>query len=276
VAKYENFSQFVNGKDTRNPDEFDELMREYRQTGSKDLRSSLITAHLGLVTTVARKLRGRGLDEDDLIQEGRIGLMDCIDNHYDPNKGGRNFKAYAVHYIRSEIFRAIQDHSRTIRLPVNQIEKSIRIKNDSEDYEKRYGRKPKMEELVGITSISLDGIEELLQYSEPISLDFTYEGGDENREARAVDTNSNKQIELISERDSLKRLLDRATGLTREERDLINEKYGLNGYVGFMTNEELGRAHGITGERIRQKMIKIRRKIRNANSRLIREESAKS
>lgn len=252
--------------------DFDELFREYLDTRDKSLKDKLIETHLPLVTAIAGHYTGylkhrRSLEFGDLIQEGRIGLMKCIDR-YDPNKENRNFRAYAIWWIRQSILNAIISKSRTIKLPVNQAIKSDRLNSESENYVKRHGRKPTIEQLAEISSLPVDSVEELLQFSDPISIDSTYDDGEEERGARAVDNRPQQQQETRenSEHDQqfLQKSLKKAN-LTPEEKEILYKKYGLNGFPYPRTNESLGEEYGITGERIRQKLFKIESKIKIAN-----------
>ena len=69
--------------------------------------------YLGLPSE--EKFMGRGVRLEDLVQEGNYGLLKAIE-HFDPEKGNR-FSTYAVWWIRQALIRAIQNHSRTIRIP---------------------------------------------------------------------------------------------------------------------------------------------------------------
>ena len=60
-------------------DEKIKLLKEIRETGSKDARDRLIKGNLRLVLSVIQRFTGRGEDIDDLFQIGVIGLMKAID-----------------------------------------------------------------------------------------------------------------------------------------------------------------------------------------------------
>jgi RNA polymerase primary sigma factor len=274
--------RYIDGKDMwHNSPEFDEMLRTYLQTHDSTLLNKLIKAHRPLVIDIANRYKGylkpSGiLDFDDLIQEGSIGLMTCIVDHYNPDKVGRNFYAYAISWIKQGILRAIADKNKTIRLPVNQVARFERLSAETEIYQKRYGRKPTIEELVKITDFPVESVKELLQYSEPISLDIKYSDGDIATDARAVDQRSQEKEETTIKRDSLREALLK-TELDEEERTLLFKRFGLNGYSGKRTLDELADEYGISHEGIRQRLQTIRRKIRIANGLIPpKEKSAKS
>lgn len=76
-----------------------------------------IADHLGLVHRVARRYVGLGIEYDDLVQAGMMGVLRARQT-YDAARG--RFSTYATPWIRQSIVREIQNHSRTIRLPVHQ------------------------------------------------------------------------------------------------------------------------------------------------------------
>lgn len=279
-------SRYIDGKDMwYNSPEFDEMLRTYLQTRDESLLNKLIKAHKPLVLDIANRYKGylkpRGILEfDDLIQEGNIGLMKCLVNHYDPNKEGRNFYSYAISWIKQGILSAIGNKNKTIRLPLHQVARFERLRTETEIYQKRYGRKPNVEELVKLTDIPFENVKELLQYSEPISLDIKYTDGDEERGARAVDNRTHEQREsrekLESVRQKLQEMIKKAN-LKKRDEEMYLKRHGLNGSAGCMTERELAKEYQITHQRVQQILQKTRRKIRIANGLISsKEKSAKS
>src|SRR5256885_121478 len=81
---------------------------------------------------------------EDLVQEGVIGLMAAI-ARYDPEKGYR-FSTYATHWIRQAIGRAIDNHSRLIRLPSHVSDALRKVERVRLLLARRLGRQPTMAE----------------------------------------------------------------------------------------------------------------------------------
>lgn len=83
------------------------LLREIRETGSKEARDRLIRGNLRLVLSVIQRFTGRGEDIDDLFQIGVVGLIKAI-NNFDLSKEVR-FSTYCVPMISGELRRYLRD-----------------------------------------------------------------------------------------------------------------------------------------------------------------------
>ncbi|MCK5246633.1 sigma-70 family RNA polymerase sigma factor [Candidatus Bipolaricaulota bacterium] len=96
------------------PNEEQTLARGMR-SGEDQARERLIVSNLRLVAKIAQEYTDVGLPLMDLIQEGNMGLIEAVDR-FDPDRGFR-LSTYAVHWIRRAILLAINNSSRTIRIP---------------------------------------------------------------------------------------------------------------------------------------------------------------
>jgi RNA polymerase primary sigma factor len=83
----------------------------------KKFKNTLIEKNLRLVVARAKKLRNKGLEFEDLIQEGNIGLMKAIDK-YDISKKTK-VATYATWWIDQSIRRAISNKGKTVRIPTH-------------------------------------------------------------------------------------------------------------------------------------------------------------
>ncbi len=102
---------------SKSPDrqEVEATAREYRRTKDLALRDRLISQHLYLVQTVARRFSGMGEPQEDLLQEGAMGLINAVDL-YDPDRGVQ-FSTYATHLVEGQIRHYLRDKGKLIKQP---------------------------------------------------------------------------------------------------------------------------------------------------------------
>jgi RNA polymerase sigma-B factor len=93
-----------------------ELLRQYQQTPSAELRNRLVSLNFGLVRReVHRCLHQCNETYDDLMQVGCMGLIRAVER-FDMTRG-HAFSSFAIPYIRGEIQHYLRDKSSTIRIP---------------------------------------------------------------------------------------------------------------------------------------------------------------
>jgi hypothetical protein len=102
------------------------------------LRRRVVELHLPHVNRVAARYLGRGLEMDDLVQEGSLGLLTAVER-FDRGRGLR-FWTYAIWWVRQSITRAVADKSRAIRLPAHRFESLMKIERQKELFEQENGR----------------------------------------------------------------------------------------------------------------------------------------
>ena len=220
--------------------------------GDKAARDKLLTSNMRFVIKIASQYLNKGLEYEDLISEGYLGLMKALD-HFDVSKG-YHFISYAVWWIRQSIMKAIVDFGRPIRLPVNKDAELTEIKRACHSVHP-HAKKSEEEELEEVAlklGMTKHHIREMLNISqEMISLDSPISG---DSDTALVDTVSAGTFtpEDAAIDASLKTEIDKAfVGLDKKSVEVLNMRYGLNGQ-GERTLKEVGEKMNLSRERVRQ------------------------
>lgn len=119
--------------------------------GDKRAREILTENNMGLVHSIARRFQNRGVEMEDLIQIGCIGLLKAIDK-FDPSYDVR-FSTYAVPMITGEIKRFLRDDG-MVKVSRSLKETAAKAYTVREELFLKEGKEPRMEEIareLGIT-----------------------------------------------------------------------------------------------------------------------------
>lgn len=236
------------------PDEEQELAKKVAE-GSVEAKNLFIAYNSRLVISIARHYLDRGMEFEDLIQEGNLGLMKAVDR-FDYRRGYK-FSTYASWWIRQSISRSIANNGRTIRLPIHAYEEVSRYRRVANYLYLKLNREATAAEIMAEMHINVDKYNEILINNNKVdSLNSEVNSGvdssgDELADFIADETQNVEEEVLASAlKDDINKVLD--SGILKEkEVQVIKMRYGLGGYQP-MTLEEVGKKYHVTRERIRQ------------------------
>lgn len=228
-----------------------EVELTYRaRRGDEQAKQQLINSNLRFVISIAKQYIHQGIDLEDLIMEGNIGLITAIDK-FDPMRGFK-LSTYAVWWIRQAILNALCEKGRSVRIPLNQVGMQQKVKRAIQQFVQKEERNPSVSELSEMLQLPEDKIEEAINHmSSEVSIDLPVgEDGDSCLADLLPSNMPSADSEINNEclQQDIQRLL---LVLDERSRDIIIKSFGLSG-LEPMSLDELGAKYDLSRERVRQ------------------------
>lgn len=242
----------------------EELIKIYQQ-GNKEVLESLILKNYKFIYYVIKKeklyLKSQ-MEEEDLFQEGLLGLKKAVDKY---EEGEGNFTTYAYYWVNQQIRRAIMDKGFLIRIPVHLQEKLVKIMN--------LRRKYQGEELIKKICEACNCTQERAwQYM--VLIENAYSLVSLNKKIKEDDDsylidfiigenskNPERELELNELHSAIEKALEVVCGKNKHYKEIIMKRYGLND-DNPLTLEEIGKELNVTRERIRQIQVKTEKRLK--------------
>ena len=246
-------------------DEQRKLIKEFQKGGAnaKSARDKMVMSNLALVSSIAQRYQNKGVDFEDLIQEGSLGLVTAIEK-YDTTKEVA-FSTYATFWIKQRITRCILNHKQNIRLPICVSQWLSAIDRSRNELRNRLKREPTYEEIADDTGIPLRTVKRCVDSSYSSNTQSLDMNIGEEKDTFLIDVIPDKEAvdpdEYVLETGTREILEEVFSSMKPRLVEILKLRYGLNG-DDPMTLDQIGQQIGLTRERIRQLEEKGLRQLR--------------
>ncbi len=198
------------------------------ERGDLEAKERMINSNLRLVVSQARRYQGHGLPMEDLVQEGMLGLIRAVEK-FDWRRGFK-FSTYGTLWIRQALQRGLQNHGRTIRLPVHVAQRQTKVRKVESDLSTKLGREPTDEEIAAEAKIDVDEVAELRELTRGLtSLDQPVGEDGETAFGDLLASDRPEPVEEVEEAERVGIISGAVAELPEPERNVIRLRFGLAG-----------------------------------------------
>jgi RNA polymerase sigma factor (sigma-70 family) len=241
-----------------------------------EVRNRFVEHNLKLVVVIAKDFSGMGLPLIDLIQEGNLGLLHAVEK-FDYRQGFK-FSTYGCWWIRQACIRAIQNKSRTVRLPTNIHQRLLRLRSVQAELSARLGRAPETAELCEALHVSEEQLEDLRSVDrKALSLEAPFSEWEDGTVADVIPAPDDPDLAHLIDRSRIAgEVADLFSELPKREQQVLRWRFGL-GRERPHTLQEIGHRFELSRERVRQiesaalAELRLRAEERGAGDRICRE-----
>jgi RNA polymerase sigma factor (sigma-70 family) len=212
-------------------------------------RAAMIESNLGLVHALAQAYRGRGVADDDLVQEGTVGLIQAVDR-FDPDRGVK-FSTYAAWWIRRALIDAL-GQARSIRMPAKAARSLSAVRRAETELRGPTSGSASDQAVAERTGLSAEPVRSLRAAARvTASLDEPVGEDGAPRAELVADPDPVDPWRHLEDLETSRRARALLKVLPRRQREVLVRRYGLaDGKV--QTHAQIAAALGIGDERSRQ------------------------
>lgn len=214
-------------------------------------RNRLVSENMGLVHACANRFRGRGVDYEDLVQSGCIGLLKAAEG-FDESRGFM-FSTYAVPAIIGEIKRIFRDGG-TVKVGRSDKEKARNLLALRDEMTTELGREPSISELAQKSGFEIAEASQLLCASMPV-LSLTVD--DESGECSEIDVTTGDTTEEMGDSIALRAAVE---NLSDRDRKIVEFRY-FSGLTQTVTAKKLGMTQVQVSRREKIILQELRKKL---------------
>lgn len=226
---------------------------EELHSGNEKALDSLIENNMGLIKSIAFRFRERGVDTEDLIQIGSIGMIKAarsFDFSYNTE-----FSTYAVPLIIGEIRRFLRDDGQ-IKVSRSIKRNGIAVMRACEEFTKENGREPSVSELSQKCGMPPEEITYVLEAVSPVHSLSEQTGGEDSATLESFIADKENKIDKLTDRIALCEAINKLDDTSKK---IIHLRY-----IKELSQQQTGHILGLSQVKISREEKKIMMKLRQA------------